>query len=67
MSDSAGDVLGLYRMPDAPIFSIDVAVSKARDAAYYDDPAQVAPVDQLPGIPAGASFTARTFGSVMRS
>jgi uncharacterized protein GlcG (DUF336 family) len=62
VSDSAGDILGLYRMPDAPIFSIDVAVSKARDAAYYDDASQVSAVDQLPGIPAGTSFTARTFG-----
>ncbi len=61
VSDSSGNVLGLYRMPDAPIFSINVAVSKARDAAYYDDATQVAPVDQLPGIPAGAAFTARTF------
>jgi uncharacterized protein GlcG (DUF336 family) len=62
VTDSAGDILGLYRMPDAPIFSIDVAVSKARDAAYYDDASQnTAPVDQLPGIPAGTAFTARTF------
>ena len=45
VSDSAGEVLGLYRMPDAPMFSIDVAVSKARDAAYYDDATQVAAVD----------------------
>ena len=62
VTDSAGDVLGLYRMPDAPIFSIDVAVSKARDAAYYNDPTQnTAPVDQLPGIAPGTAFTARTF------
>ena len=61
VTDSAGEVLGLYRMPDAPMFSIDVAVSKARDAAYYDDATQVAAVDQLPGIPAGSAFTARTF------
>jgi uncharacterized protein GlcG (DUF336 family) len=61
VTDSTGAVLGLYRMPDAPMFSIDVAISKARDAAYYDDPAQLLPADQLPGIPAGASFTARTF------
>jgi len=61
VSDSTGSILGLYRMPDAPIFSIDVAVSKARNVAYYNDPAQVAGVDQLPGIPAGAAFTNRTF------
>jgi uncharacterized protein GlcG (DUF336 family) len=61
VADSAGNVLGLYRMPDAPMFSIDVAVSKARDAAYFDDATQLLAVDRLAGIPAGASLTARTF------
>src|SRR5207244_10826363 len=61
VTDSTGAVLGLYRMPDATVFSIDVAVAKARNTAYYDDPAQLLAVDQVPGIPAGASFTARTF------
>src|SRR5207248_7067295 len=61
VADSTGAVLGLYRMPDATVFSIDVAVAKARNVAYYDDPAQLLTVDQVPGIPAGASFTARTF------
>jgi uncharacterized protein GlcG (DUF336 family) len=61
VTDSTGAILGLYRMPDAPMFSIDVAVSKARDAAYYDDPAQLKSVDQLAGLPAGTSLTARTF------
>lgn len=62
VTDAAGDVLGFYRMPDAPIFSEDVALSKGRDVAYYDNPAtQLTPADQLPGIPAGTAFTARTF------
>jgi uncharacterized protein GlcG (DUF336 family) len=61
VADSAGNVLGLYRMPDAPMFSINVAVAKARDAAYYDDPAQLLAVDCLAGLPAGTSLTARTF------
>ncbi len=61
VADSAGNVLGLYRMPDSPVFSINVAVSKARNTAYYDDPAQLQAIDQLPGIPAGTSLTARTF------
>ena len=47
VSDLNGNILGLYRMPDAPVFSIDVAISKARDAAYYDNPATVlAPTDR---------------------
>ncbi len=61
VTDSAGNILGLYRMPDAPIFSIDVAVSKARNVAYYDNPTQVAPADELAGVPAGAALTSRTF------
>jgi hypothetical protein len=48
-------------MPDAPIFSINVAVSKARNVVYYNDPTQLNPVDRLPGIPLGTAFTARTF------
>jgi uncharacterized protein GlcG (DUF336 family) len=61
VTDEAGDVLGLYRMPDATVFSLDVAVAKARNVAYYDDAAALQPQDQIPGIPPGASFTARTF------
>jgi uncharacterized protein GlcG (DUF336 family) len=48
-------------MPDATFFSIGVAVAKARNVAYYDDPAQLVTVDQVPGLPPGASLTNRTF------
>jgi uncharacterized protein GlcG (DUF336 family) len=61
VADSTGAVLGLYRMPDSTVFSIDVAVAKARNVAYYDDPAQLLAVDQVPGLPSGTSLTARTF------
>jgi uncharacterized protein GlcG (DUF336 family) len=61
VADSSGNVLGLYRMPDATVFSIDVAVAKARNVAYYDDPTQLLAVDQAPGLPKGVAFTARTF------
>ena len=61
VTDKTGEVLGLYRMPDATVFSLDVAVAKARNVAYYDDPSQLAAVDQVAGVPAGASFTSRTF------
>ena len=53
VTDRTGEVLGLYRMPDATVFSIDVAVAKARNVAYYADPTQLKPVDQVPGIAAG--------------
>jgi uncharacterized protein GlcG (DUF336 family) len=61
VTDLTGALLGLYRMPDSTVFSIQVAVTKARNVAYYDDPAQLQPVDQLPGIAPGVSFTSRTF------
>ena len=61
VTDQDGNVVGLYRQPDATVFSIDVAVAKARNVEYYDNPTQIQPEDVLPGIPAGTSFTARTF------
>lgn len=45
VSDRDGNVLGLFRMPDATIFSIDVAVAKARNTAYYADATAIQPAD----------------------
>jgi uncharacterized protein GlcG (DUF336 family) len=61
VADLEGNVVGLYRMADATVFSIDVAVAKARNVAYYADPLALQPEDQLPGVPAGTAFTNRTF------
>ena len=61
VTDQTGEVLGLYRMPDATYFSIEVAVSKARNAYYYANPALLQPQDSVPGVPPGTAFTARTF------
>jgi uncharacterized protein GlcG (DUF336 family) len=61
VSDTQGNILGLYRMPDATVFSIDVAVAKSRNNAYYANPAQLQAIDQLPGIPKGVAFTSRSF------
>jgi uncharacterized protein GlcG (DUF336 family) len=33
--DTAGVVLGVFRQPDAPVFGFDVAVQKARTAAFF--------------------------------
>jgi uncharacterized protein GlcG (DUF336 family) len=60
VSDLAGNIVGLYRMEDATIFSIDVAVAKARNAVYFSSPTRN-PAD-LPGVPLGTSITARTIG-----
>ena len=61
VTDKEGNVLGLYRMPDSTIFSLDIAVSKARNVAYYADPAQLQPVDKLPTIPSGTALSSRSF------
>ncbi|MCE9530906.1 MAG: heme-binding protein [Planctomycetes bacterium] len=61
VTDRNGEVVGLFRMPDATIFSIDVAVAKARNVNYYADPEKLQPIDQLPGIAPGIAFTNRTF------
>jgi uncharacterized protein GlcG (DUF336 family) len=47
VADKAGNVLGIYRMTDATIFSIDVAVAKARNTAYYADPTALQPEDKV--------------------
>jgi uncharacterized protein GlcG (DUF336 family) len=61
VTDLDGNVVGLYRMPDATVFSIDVAVAKARNVAYYADAARLQPIDRVPGVPPGTAFTNRTF------
>jgi len=35
ISDESGNILAAYRMPDATIFSIDTAITKARNAYYF--------------------------------
>ncbi len=57
----SGEVLGLYRMDDATVFSIDVAVAKARNTQYYADASQLQPSDKIPESPLGTDFTNRTF------
>src|SRR5207237_10495036 len=47
VADTSGNVLGLYRMHDATIFSIDVAVAKSRNTAYYADPAALQNADKV--------------------
>lgn len=47
VADKNGEVLGLYRMPDATVFSVDVAVAKARNTGYYADPTALQPADRV--------------------
>ncbi len=36
--DTRGQVLGLVRSPDAPLFGVDVSLQKARSAAFFSHP-----------------------------
>jgi uncharacterized protein GlcG (DUF336 family) len=60
VADIDGSLLALHRMSDATVFSIDVAVGKARNMAYFNS-SQVNPND-LPGVPVGTAVTTRTIG-----
>jgi len=74
VSDSTGALIALYRMSDATVFSIDVAVAKSRNVVYFSGDA-IEPIDTLdcPGqsdcrgqaFAAGTAITNRTlsFGS----
>lgn len=59
VGDVDGEVLALFRMPDATVFSVDVAVAKARNVVYFSDPTSGGHPD-LPGVPRGTAVTNRT-------
>jgi uncharacterized protein GlcG (DUF336 family) len=54
VADLDGTLVALHRMPDATIFSIDVAVAKSRNVIYFSG--------NLPGVRAGTAVTNRTIG-----
>ena len=58
VADLDGSLLALYRMPDATVFSVDVAVAKSRNVVYFSGN----PGNDLPGVPAGTAVTNRTVG-----
>jgi len=69
VTDLAGNVLALFRMTDATLFSLEISLSKARNAVYYSDARSIdfdgprAGQHPLAGIvPAGTAVTARTLG-----
>jgi uncharacterized protein GlcG (DUF336 family) len=66
VADLDGALIGLRRMPDSTIFSIDVAASKARNMVYFNGPNRTAA--DLPGVPIGTAVTSRTisFGAQPR-
>jgi uncharacterized protein GlcG (DUF336 family) len=55
VADLNGSILALYRMPDATVFSIDVAVAKARNVIWFSGAGN----GDL-SVPAGTAVTNRT-------
>jgi uncharacterized protein GlcG (DUF336 family) len=60
VSDLDGTLIGLYRMTDGTVFSIDVAATKARNVIYFSGMSRQT-VD-LNGVPLGTAVTNRTIG-----
>ena len=60
VADLDGTIIGLYRMADSTVFSVDVATTKARNMVYFSGGARTAA--DLTGVPIGTAVTNRTIG-----
>jgi uncharacterized protein GlcG (DUF336 family) len=60
VADLDGTIIGLRRMTDATVFSIDVAVTKARNMVYFNSSSRT--VADLNQVPMGTAVTNRTIG-----
>jgi uncharacterized protein GlcG (DUF336 family) len=60
VADLDGTIIGLRRMQDSTVFSIDVAASKARNMVYFNSAIRTAA--DLNGVPMGTAVTNRTIG-----
>jgi len=58
LADLDGTIIGLRRMQDSTVFSIDVAASKARNMVYFNS--AVRTTADLNGVPMGTAVTSRT-------
>ncbi len=58
VADLDGTIIGLRRMQDSTVFSIDVAASKARNMVYFNSASRTAA--DLNGAPIGTAVTNRT-------
>jgi uncharacterized protein GlcG (DUF336 family) len=58
VADLDGTIIGLRRMQDSTVFSIDVAATKARNMVYFNGAARTAA--DLNGVPMGTAVTNRT-------
>jgi uncharacterized protein GlcG (DUF336 family) len=57
IADLDGSIIGLRRMQDSTVFSVDVAVAKARNVIYFSGANP-----DLPGVPSDTAVTNRTIG-----
>jgi uncharacterized protein GlcG (DUF336 family) len=79
--DTLGEVVGLVRTPDAPVFGIDVSVQKARSALLFSHPAAAAELAMSPasapyvpgflalipgGLANGIAYSNRAIGNLAR-
>jgi uncharacterized protein GlcG (DUF336 family) len=61
--DTAGNILGAFRPPDNTLFSLDVAVQKARTSVVYSGTTALATLQQpITGLPLGSAVTTRAVG-----
>ena len=58
VADLDGTIIGLRRMQDSTVFSIDVAATKARNMVYFNSASRTT-ID-LNGVPTGTAVTNRT-------
>jgi uncharacterized protein GlcG (DUF336 family) len=58
VADVDGAIIGLRRMQDSTVFSIDVAATKARNMVYFNSASRTAA--DLNGVPMGTAVTNRT-------
>jgi uncharacterized protein GlcG (DUF336 family) len=58
VADLDGTLIGLRRMPDSTVFSIDVAATKARNMVYFNSQSRTAA--DLNQVPLGTAVTNRT-------
>ncbi len=61
--DTRGVALGLVRAPDAPMFGIDVALQKARTAAFFSSPRAAADLGAVTTAAGGGDANVRDFVS----
>lgn len=57
VADLDGRIIGVHRMQDSTVFSVDVAVAKARNMVFFSSSSAAG---DLPGVPSSTAITNRT-------